>query len=60
MILYYFLSQKRYYLVRLFLSATHTRVTPVENSVVGVTKRGCSMVGEAGYRACSGRPLQVG
>ena len=29
-------------------------------SVVCVTKRGCSAVGEAGYRACSGRPLLAG
>ena len=30
-----------------------------QNVVVGVTKRGCSTVGEAGYRACSGRSLLV-
>ena len=34
--------------------------TPVRNIVVGVTKCGCSTVGEAGYRACSGRHLLVG
>ena len=31
-----------------------------QNNVVVVTKRGCSTVVEAGYRACSGRPLLVG
>ena len=46
--------------LRLFLRATHTWVSLVKNSVVCVTKRGCSTVGEAGYRAFSGRPLLVG
>ena len=51
---------KALFLVRLFLRATHNWVILVKNRVVGVTKRGCSTVGEAGYRACSGRPLLVG
>ena len=44
----------------LYGSVIFKSYSQLKKTVVGVTKRGCSTVGEAGYRACSGRPLLVG
>ena len=44
----------------LFSSVIFKSYSPLSNSrqnQIVVTKRGCSTVGYAGYRACSGRPL---
>ena len=54
-----FIAKALFFSSVVFKSYSHLSNSRQKNNV-SVTKRGCSTVGEAGYRACSGLPLLVG
>ena len=54
-----FIAKALFFSSVVFKIYSHLSNSRQKNNVI-VTKRGCSTVGEAGYRACSRLPLLVG